>query len=51
MGHTIRSSQSQTSTGSEAFVSEEPRLPWLTLVISLIVALNAASLVLSLLAY
>jgi hypothetical protein len=51
MGHTFRISQSQASAESEAFVSEEPRLPWLTIVISLIIALNTASLVFSLLAH
>ncbi len=51
MGNILRSSQRQTGAEGEAARFNEPRLPWLVLIISLIVALDAASLLLTRLAH
>ena len=51
MDNILRSSQRHTGTESEAARFNEPRLPWLLLIISLIVALDATSLLLTLMAH
>jgi hypothetical protein len=51
MDNILRSSQRHTGTEGEAALFSEPRLPWLLLIISLIVALDATSLLLTLMAH
>jgi hypothetical protein len=50
MGHILRIRHLQISTENEAALSEKPGLSWPVLFISLVVVLNATSVVLTLLA-
>ena len=51
MSTIIRRSHVDQVTEAQAFLAEEAHLPWTTVLISLVMALDAASLVASLLAH